>query len=205
MIYYYKTGIHTSPEKYSLHVTSEPEVNANFTINDIELTTPATIRIPAGTYFFAVKDISAKLGETPLLFTYIVYEASPPIQIFSSATTLSINGDANLTIVYASGFRREEWQPPPEEGEGLYCLPLIFYLIMGAVFIIGLYFFIQRETWKTAIPLIPIVLWLIIFEPKTPVNQMPIAILRMFLVPPWHLYMAVILTAIACLALLFKK
>jgi hypothetical protein len=206
VIYYHKTDIPTSPEMYSLHVTSEPELNVDFTINYVELTTPATIQIPAGTYFFTVEDISAKLEETPLLFIYIVYEASPPTQIFSSATTLNINSDANLTIVYASGFRREEWvPPPPEEGEGLYCLPLIFWILMAATFFVGLYLFSQRETWKISMPLIPTVLWLIIFKPKTPVNQMPIAILRLFIVPPWHIYMAVILTAIAAIALLSKK
>jgi multisubunit Na+/H+ antiporter MnhC subunit len=186
-------------------VTSEPEVNAKFEFQGRTYTTPAIIACYPGTYFFAVKDISAKLEETPLLFTYVVYEASPPTQIFSATTTLNINSDANLTIVYASGFRREEWQPPPEEGEGLYCLPLIFYLIMGAVFIIGLYLFIQRETWKVSIPLVPIVLWLLIFQPKTPIDQMPLAFLRYFTVPPWHLYMAIILTIIACVALLSKK
>jgi hypothetical protein len=194
-----------APGAYKIYVTSQPEVHAKFEFQGRTYTTPAIIACYPGTYFFAVKDISAKLGETPLLFTYVVYEASPPTQIFSATTTLNINSDANVTIVYASGFRREKWQPPPEEGEGLYCLPLIFWILMATMFFAGLYFFIQRETWKTAIPLIPIALWLIFFEPKTPVNQMPIAILRLFIVPPWHLYMAVILTAIACLALLFKK
>ena len=194
-----------APGAYKIYVTSEPEVHAKFEFQGRTYTTPAIIACYPGTYFFAVEDISAKLEETPLLFIYIVYEASPPTQIFSSATTLSINSDANLTIVYASGFRREEWVPPPPEEEQQYCLPLIFWILMAATFFVGLYLFSQRETWKISIPLIPTVLWLIIFKPKTPITQMPIILLRMFIVPPWHLYMAVILTAIACLALLSKK
>jgi hypothetical protein len=197
------TPLTLAPGAFRVYVDSQPEANAKFEFQGGVYTTPTRITCYQGTYFFAVKDISVKIEETPLLFSYITYEASPPTQIYSAATTLNINSDANITIVYSSGFKREEWQPVPvpEEKEG-YCLPLIFYLIMICALVFDFYFFIRRETWKISMTLIPIAFWLIIFEPKTPISQMPIAILRLFTVPPWHLYMAIILTAVACLALL---
>ena len=91
----------------------------------------------------------------------------------------------------------------PEEGVG-YCLPLAFYLVMIVVFVVGLYLFIQRETWKISLPLVLIVFWLLIFKPRVPVSEMPIAILRLFTVPPWHTYWAIVLSVIAVGLLLNK-
>jgi hypothetical protein len=103
------------------------------------------------------------------------------------------------------GFILKPSPPVGPEEKICYCLPLIFYILMIVMFFAGLYFYSKRNTWMISIPLIPIILWLIILQPKTPIDQMPIAFLRYFIVPPWHIYMAVILTAIACLALLSKK
>ncbi|MEM2445445.1 MAG: PKD domain-containing protein [Candidatus Bathyarchaeia archaeon] len=100
---------------------------------------------------------------------------------------------------------KEEIIPEEEEVGIKYCLPLMFWILMIIMFIFGLILYSQRKTWITAIPLIPIILWLLIFQPKIPVEQMPIAFLRIFTVPPWHLYMAVILTFIAAALILTRE
>ncbi|GEM_PF-5104604 len=137
-------------------------------------------------------------------FVYYIVEASPQIRIDSPYFERQVTGDMTITVVYAVGvfLTKPTPQPPPTIQ---YCLPPIFWILMIIVFMSGLYFFSQRKTWLTSVLLIPIILWLIIFEPKIPIEQMPIAILRFFTVPPWHLYLAVALTAIVCILLLTKK
>jgi hypothetical protein len=146
-------------------------------------------------------------NDTIYAFAYYIVEASPAVQYNTAHFEMNVTGDVIITIVYGVGgaphIPSEVTPPPPVEI--IYCLPLIFYILMIVMFFVGLYLYNKRETWKISVPLLPIALWLLIFQPKTPIDQMPLAFLRYFTVPPWHLYMAIILTIIACVALLSKK
>jgi hypothetical protein len=196
------------PTFYTLNVYSTPISQVTVKVDGVPYVTNFSLMVEPGTHEIALVDVAPTVNGTPYVFTGWTVEtiATGETETVNSATfTLNVDANKQLIANFATGgFRREEWLPPPPEEEQ-YCLPLIFWILMAATFFVGLYLFSQRETWKIAIPLIPTVLWLIIFKPKTPVNQMPIAILRMFIVPPWHIYMAVILTAIAAMALLSKK
>ncbi|MCS7124530.1 MAG: DNRLRE domain-containing protein [Candidatus Bathyarchaeota archaeon] len=193
------------PGAVIIYVKSEPEINARFSFQGVTYRTPVVVPCYFGNYRIDVIDIYKEINDTRLAFNYMIYSASPPIQISSSSTTLSITNDANLTLVYFVGGPPKIEPPTPPALEEQYCLPLTFYILLLIVFIVGLIFYSQRETWKTAIPLIPIILWLLIFQPKIPVEQMPIAILRRFIVPPWHLYMAALLTIVAVATILTRK
>jgi hypothetical protein len=193
------------PGALIVYVTSDPEVNAHFQFQGKTYTTPAVVVCYYGSYFVAVVDLFKEINETKLAFTHMIYSASPAIEIYSASATLQVTNDGNLTLVYFTGAPKKEPPPTPVPEEEEYCLPLTFYIIMVALAFLALYLFSQRETWKISVPLLPIALWLLIFQPKTPIDQMPLAFLRYFTVPPWHLYMAVILTIIACVALLSKK
>jgi hypothetical protein len=113
-----------------------------------------------------------------------------------STTTVIVNWNMSYAPI-------KQFPPVIPEEKVTYCLPLIFYILLTIMFLAGLYLCCKRETWMVGIFLIPIVLWLILFEPKMPVTQMPITILRLFIVPPWHIYMAIIL--IIAIAFLFCK
>lgn len=145
-------------------------------------------------------------GSITYAFIYYTVEASPLVRYDTAHFQRSVIGDMIITIVYAVGAAPlipSEATPTPTP-ETQYCLPLIFYILMILIAILGVYLYSQRQTWATAIPLIPIILWLLIFEPKTPIDEMPLVFLRFFTVPPWHLYMAIILTIVAVALLLIK-
>jgi len=136
-------------------------------------------------------------------FVYYIVEASPAVQYNTAYFEMDVTGDVTITIVYAVGGVRIPTEIPPPEGI-TYCLPLIFYVILAILFFAGLYLYTERDTWKISLPLVLMVFWLLIFKPRVPVSEMPIAILRLFTVPPWHTYWAIALSVIAVGLLLNK-
>jgi len=192
------------PLVYMLSVVSEPEIEATFSVNSQTYTTPQIIYVFNGSNTLSVTDLFPERNGLKYAFTHWTVEASNPTNYYESTITLSITGDTTATIHYfLSTVRRPSEFVPSEEGVG-YCLPLTFYLVMVAMFFVGLYLFSQRETWKISLPLVLMVFWLLIFKPRVPVSEMPIAILRLFTVPPWHLYWAIALSVIAVGLLLNK-
>jgi hypothetical protein len=149
---------------------------------------------PAYLYFMS--------GGFTYAFIYYIVEASPAVKYNTAHFETDVSSDIIITIVYAVGAAPLKPSEIGPEAEITYCLPLIFYILMVIMFFAGLYLYKQRETWKISIPLIPIILWLIIFKPCCPCSE--IAWLICLPVPPWHLYMAIILTIIAAALLLHK-
>jgi hypothetical protein len=188
VIYYHKTYIPTSPEMYSLHVTSEPELNVNCTINYVELTTPATIQIPAGTYMCTVIDTFPVVNATNYAFTHWHIKASPEIDIYSATTDITVTGDANITLHYFLGFFRKPSPIVPPEELMMPCFPLTFYIIMVLLFFGGLYLYTKRELWLISVPIVPVVAWLLWRRPC----------------PPYDFYIAIVL-AVITVGLLLNK
>jgi len=199
-----KISAFVDPTFVTLTVNSTPLEIVAFTINGAQYYTPTSMLLTPGTYQLAVTDTFPMINETRYAFTHWSKMASPQIDIYTATFNLVLTVDTNLTIHYAVGAFYVP-SPPVVPEEITYCLPLIFYILMIVMFFAGLYFYSKRDTWMISIPLIPIILWLIILQPKTPIDQMPIALLRYFTVPPWHLYMAIILTIIAVCLLLSKR
>lgn len=121
-------------------------------------------------------------------FLYYIVEKSPDVKYYTAHFETSATGDMVITLVYAVGITLTPSEVKPTEPEIKYCFPLTFYIIMVLIFLLGIYLYSQRETWKTAIPLIPVILWLILTRPC----------------PPWDIYIAIILTIIGG-ALLINK
>ena len=179
------------PGALQLYVTAEPELSAAFEFQGRAYRTPVVIVCYSGSYFVSVQDLFRKVNDTTLAFTHMIYSASPAIEIYSSTATIPMSNDGNLTLVYFTGVPRkhEEPTPPPEEIGFKYCFPLTFYIASVLIFLLGIYLYSRRELWKVSIPLLPMILWLILTSPC----------------PPWDLYLAIALTIIACLAILWKK
>ena len=193
------------PTLYTLNVTSEPLDAVTVKIDGSPYVTPFLILVEGGYHQIALVDPTPTVNETPYVFTKWTVQNGATTEIDTATFTLNVDGDKQLTVHLATGVILKPSPPTPTpEEEIVYCLPLTFYALMIIMLLLGLYLYSQRETWKIGIPLILIALWLIIFQPKTPINQMPIALLRYFTVPPWHLYMGLILTIVAAALFLSK-
>ena len=193
----------TDPTYYALNVTSEPFLGVTVTVDGTPFTTPFSMRVFPGTHQIALVDVFPTVNETSYSFTKWVVENSETIEYDSATFTLNVDENKNLTAYFATGITlRPSEVPAPSELT--YVLPLSFWVIMVLLFLFGMYLFSQREAWKMSIPLLLVIFWLLIFKPRVPVSEMPIAILRLFTVPPWHTYCAIALSVIAVGLLLNK-
>lgn len=188
LIWYEPTTL--CPGALMVYVTSEPELNARFEFQGKAYTTPVIVVCYSGSYFVSVEDLFRNINDTTLAFTHMIYSASPPIEIYSSTTTLPVSNDGNLTLVYFTGFRRPhevEVTPPPEELMKP-CFPMTFYIILVVIFLLGIYLYSRRELWKVSVLLLPVIGWMLLLMPC----------------PPWDLYIAIAFTIIV-VALLLNK
>lgn len=149
-------------------------------------------------------------SSSPLLLKYdgdAFYDLSSDLLAsgYPSNSYITFIDDAFIYGIYYPIIVHPKEVVTPEQLQKAYCLPLLLYILLTVIFIMGVILYIRRETWKISIPLIPVIFWLILFEPKVPLEQMPISILRYFTVPPWHLIWAITLTIIAAIAILSKK
>lgn len=184
-----------------LHVNSTIQ-NVTVSINNHYYTTPVTLTVEQGTTHLIAVEPSITVNETS--YAFINWLINNTMRYNTATIIFTIAGDTNAlaTFLPVALFAPPPPTPTPFE---FYCLPLIFWILLIIIFSAGVIFYSQRKTWMTAIPLIPVILWLIIFKPKIPVEQMPILVLRYFTVPPWHLYMALILTFVAITLLLSRE
>jgi len=177
------------PGALIVYVTSEPEISVAFQFAGKTYRTPVVVVCYPGSYSVAVVDTFPIVNDTRHAFIYMSYTASPPIDIYSSATTLTVSKDSNLTLYYFVGAYHKPSPPvvPPEELM-MPCFPLTFYIIMVILFFAGLYLYAKRELWLISIPLIPVIAWLLWRRPC----------------PPYDFYIAIVLAIIAVGLLLNK-
>jgi len=191
---------------HKLNIASDPIENVTVRVDYANYETPAEVYVEEGPHLVSVVEdyITADTGAYSFVYWDVTSNETEETY-YTASVRLGVYSDYNLTASFALGVFYRKSEVPSVEFEYLYCLPLEFYIIMLLIFFLGLYLFYKRETWKISFLLLPVIFWLIIFKPKILIEQMPVRILRMFTVPPWHLIWAIILTVIMAVLLLGKS
>jgi len=177
--YYYLDDVQILYGGYNLQIVSQPEINLQFTLSGLTYTTPCSLTVNEGSYTIIMVDIFKVVNGTAYYF--VNWNVNATTDYYQSVITLSISGDTNATAICLVGAYRKPSPAvvPPEEM--MHCFPFTFYIIMVVLFFGGLYLLAKRNLWMISIPLIPVILWLLLWKPC----------------PPYDFYIVIILVVIA--------